>query len=334
MTLLNTNQLRSHGGTFRRDEAVLSLCGDDVVDFLHRVLCSDVKALEQLSISLSALLTPKSHIVSVLTLIRRTADDDRKMDVVLPLPCEEPRTTLERLVVIDDVEIVRRDDAVLGVYGAACLAHDALAPLAALQDDATRVAEVQLFGASLTAYPDHSLGVAGALLYGAEDAIARIEEHLAQLGFGAIEKGLYDAGRIEAGQPAMGREMGGEVMLLEAGQMGRVSFEKGCYIGQEPVCRTHFRGQVNRRLVGLALAEPVEPNSELGHPDKKAAGRVTSVADPRFIEGDTVPALAYVHRKALDGKPLLLADGREARVVSLPHVELPKAPPTLPKYKD
>ena len=46
-------------------------------------------------------------------------------------------------------------------------------------------------------------------------------------------------------------------MPAEAGIVERaVDFEKGCYIGQEPVARLHYRGKPNRHLRGLRLSAP------------------------------------------------------------------------------
>src|SRR5581483_6574257 len=53
--------------------------------------------------------------------------------------------------------------------------------------------------------------------------------------------------RIEAGTPRFGRELDDRVLPAEAGLDERaVSFTKGCYPGQEPIARQHYRGKVNR----------------------------------------------------------------------------------------
>lgn len=50
----------------------------------------------------------------------------------------------------------------------------------------------------------------------------------------------------------------GETLWLEcnAGELGGVSFTKGCYVGQENTARMHYRSKVNRRLVVAPLGEP------------------------------------------------------------------------------
>jgi folate-binding protein YgfZ len=86
--------------------------------------------------------------------------------------------------------------------------------------------------------------------------------------------------RIEAGVPAWGRELDDRVLPAEAGlDRTHVSFTKGCYPGQEPIARLHYRGHVNRTLKVVELDEESEVE------------RVTSTA--RRPDG-TVVALAYV----------------------------------------
>jgi len=85
--------------------------------------------------------------------------------------------------------------------------------------------------------------------------------------------------RIAAGTPRFGREIDDRVLPAEAGLTERaVSFTKGCYPGQEPIARQHYRGKLNRRLRVLRLSGPAEPETEIVYGDK-AVGRVTSVAD-------------------------------------------------------
>src|SRR5918996_1709188 len=70
--------------------------------------------------------------------------------------------------------------------------------------------------------------------------------------------------RVEAGTPAWGKEIDDRVLPAEAGLTDRaVSFTKGCYPGQEPIARQHYRGKVNRRLRVLDVEGTAEPEQEL-----------------------------------------------------------------------
>ena len=121
--------------------------------------------------------------------------------------------------------------------------------------------------------------------------------------------------RIESGRPRFGSEMGPETMPAEAGIVERaVDFEKGCYIGQEPVARLHYRGRPNRRAprpddLGRRRAR------RGGRQRRPRAGSVaTTAVSPRL--GPI--ALAVLRREAEPGDTVKLAGGGEAEVVELP----------------
>jgi tRNA-modifying protein YgfZ len=112
--------------------------------------------------------------------------------------------------------------------------------------------------------------------------------------------------RIEAGTPRYGYELDDRVLPAEAGlDRTHISFTKGCYPGQEPIARLHYRGHVNRRLEVLE-AEAAAPGDELTR-EGKVVGRVTSAVPGR--------ALAYVRAEVPAGAELLLPSGGSARLL-------------------
>jgi folate-binding protein YgfZ len=124
-----------------------------------------------------------------------------------------------------------------------------------------------------------------------------------------------EALRIRAGTPRFGREIDDRVLPAEAGLVERaVDFEKGCYPGQEPIARQHYRGRVNRTLRVLHLEGEAIPayDAELER-DGKTVGRVTSAVR----QGDGVLALAYV-RVEVPSDAALDAGGRAATQLHLP----------------
>ncbi len=116
--------------------------------------------------------------------------------------------------------------------------------------------------------------------------------------------------RIRAGTPRFGREIDDRVLPAEAGLEARaISFEKGCYPGQEPIARQHYRGRVNRSLRVLEIEgiELPEYDADLAV-DGKVVGRVTSAAR----DGDHVVALGYV-RVEVPQAAVLDLGGRHVR---------------------
>jgi folate-binding protein YgfZ len=113
----------------------------------------------------------------------------------------------------------------------------------------------------------------------------------------------YETWRIECGIPRFGRDISADNLPQETGLVeSAVSFDKGCYTGQEVVARIHYRGHVNRQLRGLRAVEPdrsdpLVAGSEL-YREGRTVGHVTSAChSPRL--GPI--ALAYVRRESEPG---------------------------------
>ena len=126
--------------------------------------------------------------------------------------------------------------------------------------------------------------------------------------------------RIRAGTPAWGKEIDDRVLPAEAGLTDRaVSFTKGCYPGQEPIARLHYRGRANRGLRVLELeAGPLPAYDAELELDGKVVGRVTSAAQ----DNGSVVALAYVRREVPE------ECGAHARRTRRPRARLTYSPAT------
>jgi folate-binding protein YgfZ len=85
--------------------------------------------------------------------------------------------------------------------------------------------------------------------------------------------------RIESRIPKWGAELDESILPAEAGlDETHISFTKGCYPGQEPIARQHYRGKVNRTLRVLDVTGEVRVGDELLL-DEKVVGRITSAVD-------------------------------------------------------
>ena len=148
----------------------------------------------------------------------------------------------------------------------------------------------------------------------------------------AVARALLDAGaepvgydaletvRVEAGIPTWGIDYDRSNLPQETGLDEALNFTKGCYLGQEVVARIHYRGSVNRRLVGLEFDadEPPASGSALSF-EGRPVGRVGSVAVSPELEGPI--GLAVVHRRGAEpGTRLEVEGGGEAEVAELPFV--------------
>ena len=79
--------------------------------------------------------------------------------------------------------------------------------------------------------------------------------------FGARPVGIEALGsvRVEQGVPEYGKELSEDVNPLEAGLLDLISFNKGCYVGQEVIARLNTYKKVQRHLVGLSWDSSAVP---------------------------------------------------------------------------
>lgn len=122
--------------------------------------------------------------------------------------------------------------------------------------------------------------------------------------------------RIRAGFPRYGRDIDDDHFPFETPLAQFLDYQKGCYVGQEPVFRVHAQGNAARTLRGLRIAgaEPIAAGATIKHPAKDNAGVVTS----SVVDGDLTLALGYLHRTAWDIGAVVDIDGRKATVHELP----------------
>jgi folate-binding protein YgfZ len=148
------------------------------------------------------------------------------------------------------------------------------------------------------------------------DEAAEIRERLLSAGAQPVSLDAAEIVRIESGRPRHGLDMTEDNLPAEAGIVERsVSFTKGCYVGQEPVARMHYKGHPNRHLRGLRLSQQADPGASLLSSDREV-GRVTSTGVSPAL-GPV--ALALVRREVLPGDEVSVGPGGSAATI----VELP-----------
>jgi len=133
-------------------------------------------------------------------------------------------------------------------------------------------------------------------LWIAGNQVDKVLRALAASGATAIDRGTWDVLRTEAGMPVFGIDIDETTTMPEIGERG-ISYDKGCYIGQEVVAKVKYIGHVNRRFVGLTFAGNDLP--KLKSPIRKAGKEVGYVTTSLFSPGLNKPiALGFVSRSA------------------------------------
>jgi tRNA-modifying protein YgfZ len=97
--------------------------------------------------------------------------------------------------------------------------------------------------------------------------------------------------------------------MLNLDLLGGISFEKGCYTGQEIIARTHFRGAVKRRMFRFQCdGPPPQPGTRIVMGDQHAGDVVDAVSTAHGCELLAVVSLGQVNEalrvSSAEGPPL------------------------------
>jgi folate-binding protein YgfZ len=307
--------LRGGAGVLARDRAALLVRGADAAEYLQGQLTNDTEALDPESGCYAALLDRKGHLSSDMRVLRLENGElwldlePAAADRVL----KHLRTySIGREVEIEDVTERWAVISLIGPRSGELSGFDGLGP-----EHTQRFR--QWDGIDV---PGVATDVGIDLIVNAEDAAA-LEGMLGAAGAVQVTDEAAEIVRVESGRPRFGLDMGPEHMPAEAGIVERaVNFEKGCYIGQEPVARLHYRGKPNRTLRGLRLSAPDGVSARVhGDPLRLGKKEVGTIGTACLSPAHGAIALAIVRREAEVGEHLAVGDeSTTAEVVELPFV--------------
>jgi folate-binding protein YgfZ len=304
--------LREEAGYLPRRRAMLLVSGPDAAEYVQGQLTNDIEALAPGAGCYAALLDRKGHLVSDMRVLRLESHGGGVWLDLEPGPSEGVLKHLRTYSIGRDVHVedVGPRWAMLSAVGprtAELAGFKGLAP-----EHAQRFREwdgTEVLGVAT------DLGVD--LIVRAEQ-LEGLEQLLRDAGVAEVSEEAAEILRIESGRPRFGLDMGPESMPAEAGIVERaVDFEKGCYIGQEPVARLHYRGKPNRTLRGLRLSGTAETGQPLLLGEREV-GRIGSTC----LSPALGPiALAIVRREAEVGDRLTVGGEISAEVVELPFLQ-------------
>lgn len=278
---------------------LLQFTGPDRVSFLQGMLSNDLRPLQAFDGQYATLLNQQGKVLADLRVL--CALNSLYLDFWANLK-ERIIEHLNRYLVADEVEIADRSGeyATLALQGpnAETLLRNLIGP-GDLPSQLARHGMINLDGAALCVVrashadePGFDLIVPNAAL---ESIARRLTDSGKPLGVRWVGHEAQNLLRIEAGIPRYGEDFDESHLVLEVGLDNAVSFNKGCYLGQEVVERIRSRGHVNRKLCGLSLdGQAAAESGDMIRIDGKEIGRVTSsVVSPRLKRAI---ALGYVNK--------------------------------------
>jgi folate-binding protein YgfZ len=290
--------LNSGGVIERRNRGLIEVTGTDRATWLNNLVTNVVKTLQSGEGNYAFCANVKGRIVFDLNMLVR--DDAIWIDVDASW-VEKAMSWFDRYIITEDVQLANRtaEQTRFGVVGPAAAAtceslkFGNLVPKAWLQHE-TR----ELQGAQVTMFRHDFVGLVGAefivLGESRDGASTAIKDAARSSNAVEMRAEVSDALRIEAGIPASVRDIDDEVIVAETGQIERgVSYQKGCYLGQEVVERMRSRGGLARKLVGLRIdgSDRPEKNATINAGDS-VVGRVTSAAYSPAL--GSIVALGYM----------------------------------------
>jgi folate-binding protein YgfZ len=280
------------------DHGLIHASGEDAAGFLHNLLTNDITHLAADGVRLAGLCTPKGRMIASFTIWREGGDYLLLLSAdILPAILKKlSMYVLRSKVKLADITAER---SLIGVVGAAMeptapMSSAACAGGTALRLDAARVILALPSGQPLPEMP----------------APGTLDDwHLAE-----IKAGMPRI--VAATQEAFTPQM----VNYELAAVGGVSFQKGCYPGQEIVARTQYLGKVKRRMYRVKLDTAFPPGTDVFTPEageQHCGGVVLCAPSP----AGGCEALLVVQSSGAEadavhvGKP----DGPKAQLLPLPY---------------
>jgi folate-binding protein YgfZ len=304
------------------ERIVIRMSGDDRAAFLHGMCSNDIKGLKPGGLVAALFLTERAHLIAEAN-VWATADA-----LLLELeraPWPAVRAHLERFLVADDVEfeesgdsvrqdgVIQRDSVIQVIQIDGPRAAEAVAVVfgtPASLPGAWRFGEAE--GGTLIAQLTRWGGPAFTILALRASAPEIVERMVAAGGeyseseirrevreINEVRKVSIEAAeilRVESGTARAGVDTNDKTIALEARMEPAISFNKGCYIGQETIERATARGALKRRLMGLRIDGTRVPAAEarVMLAGKKIGHLTSPLRSPRL----GVFALAILHHSA------------------------------------
>jgi hypothetical protein len=285
------------------ERAAFEVRGGDRKTWLNGLVTCDMAKLGAGQAVYGLAVGPKGRILADLFV----ANEPDRIVLFAPREVRESlRTAFEHYLVMEDAETALVDDICVFVHGprssAIAEAARAAGAFAAPLDVTGRGGALVIVPSSVQATVDAAIDAA-------------LAEHG---GMRAGDDRAWEAVRIAGAIPRWGVDFDATYYPQEASLEERaVSFQKGCYLGQEVICMLQMRGRVSRRLVPLEMAPGARVDKSANVQDEAGAdvGKVTSAS--LSPDGSKLRALALVKSSAASPGARLRVAGETATVQAL-----------------
>ena len=303
---------RSHWGRIR-------LTGADRVRFLHNQTTNNIEQLSAKEGCHTVFVTSTGRTIDLATAY---AFAEALLVVVSPGMSQQLYDWMDRYIFFSD-KVVLKDESketflftVLGAGADAVMQQIGAAEAVGKPAFSHQAFSLPKIGDIVVA-ASSELSTSGYTIFGKKEQAEAVKDTLVSAGAKVATAEQWERLRIYQGRPAAGHELTEDDNPLEAGLWHSISFEKGCYIGQETIARLNTYKGVKKRLWGLKLSAPV-PVGAIILAEGEKVGKVTSAVE---TDGG-VFGLGYVRTKA-GGEGLDVIVNAEEKTVAGEVIALP-----------
>ncbi len=293
---------------------LIEISGDDRLRFLHNQSTNNFNILKPGEGCDTVFVTPTARTIDLTTAY---VTENNVLLLVSPIRCQQLVEWFDRyLFPMDKVEVkdISSEYAIFSLIGVE--SKNSIAKLAGTTPPDAPDASHQLMNlgnVEVRVAVGSGLATEGYTLIVPANNAAEVWQMLVETGAVPMGDRLWQQLRIQQGRPAPDYELTDDYNPLEAGLWNTISFEKGCYIGQETIARLNTYKGVKQRLWGVRLNGKVELGNVVQVGDEKV-GKLTSCTETN----DGYFGLVYIRTKA-GGVGLKVQVGNvEGEVVEVP----------------
>ncbi|WP_207062538.1 folate-binding protein YgfZ [Motiliproteus sp. SC1-56] len=295
------------------ERGALSLQGPQAEQFLQGQVTCDLNRLSTEQSLLGANCTPKGNVVSAFRLLKM---EEESLRLLLPRAILEPAlANLKKYIIFSKAELTDASDAWVGVglqgAGAPALVEALMGSTP--QAEGTQVKQDELVAVRV---PGDRFEIWG--------PVAAMTSRWPQIAEGAsvAPSRAWQRTELAAGLPQLDAQSVEAYLphMLNLQALDAISFEKGCYTGQEVVARMQHRGKLKKLLYRgrVQTANAPETGEGLHTPQRRSVGKV--LASVPLPEGG-YEIQAIINKGAADEDELRLGDqdGPAVTLLALPY---------------
>ncbi len=228
----------------------IQIKGDDRLDFVHGQTTNIVKNLELNSFSENLLLNHKGHALADIKVFKRETD----LYIVSEGSAEYTLARFKKHIIFDAVVLNDLSKKLVTFTVQGDNSKKLLeAAFETRMPKTNKFIELEYNNAKILINPAQRTKNGGFDINLCISDGIEIFEKLISMGIKAASEDVLDISRVEAKIPMAIYDAGTGVLPQEAGLEPKLSYNKGCYLGQEIIARIHARGSVRRSLQLLNL---------------------------------------------------------------------------------